>query len=113
VLASFLALQDPDAALTHWSKQGSVEFGESRSYTLYWMFSLKEMGSPDLGVSPDTPLYSAFKRASGERTYLVYNTHDTTLHVTFSSGQVLDVPARSLARLRGASVAMMPARGAL
>ena len=100
VLASYLALEDPDAALARWSKQGTVNNGETRSHTLFWMLSLKEMGSPDFSVTADTPLYSVFKRPDGERTYVAYNAHDAPLHVTFSTGKTLEVPARSLAHTR-------------
>ena len=100
VLASYLALADGDAGLAYWSKRGSVEFGETRTRTLYWLHSLREMGSPDLSVTADTPLYSVFKDKSGARTYLAYNARDTAIRVTFSTGKVLDVAPRSLARAR-------------
>jgi hypothetical protein len=62
------------------------------------MFSLKEMGRPDLSVTADTALYGVFKSPSGTMTYLAYNAHDTPLHVTFSTGKTLDVAPRSLGR---------------
>ncbi|MCC7200859.1 MAG: glycoside hydrolase [Gammaproteobacteria bacterium] len=100
VLASYLALADGDAGLAYWSKRGSVEFGETRTRTLYWLHSLREMGSPDLSVTADTPLYSVFRDKAGSRTYLAYNARDTAIRVTFSTGKVLDVAPRSLARAR-------------
>jgi endoglucanase Acf2 len=99
-LASGLALADADAALARWNKQGSVESGETRSRTLFWMLSLKELGPPDFAVTADTPLYAVFSRQDGVRTYLAYNARDTPLTVTFSTGKVLAVPPRSLARSR-------------
>ncbi len=98
VLAEYTALADPDAGLARWNKQGVVEFGETRTHALYWMLSLKEMGSPDFAVTADTPLYSVFKTPAGARTYLAYNAHTEPLHVTFSDGKTLDVPAKSIAR---------------
>jgi len=98
VLASYLALADADAALARWNKQGTVENGETRSHTLFWISSLQEMGSPDFTVTADTPLYSVFKNSAGTRTYIAYNAHDTPIHVSFSSGVSLDVPAHALAR---------------
>jgi endoglucanase Acf2 len=97
-LAACLALADPDAALRRWNEQGSVESGETRSHTLFWLLSLAEMGRPDFSVTADTPLYAVFKDAKGARTYLAYNARDTALRVSFSSGKVLDVAPHSLAR---------------
>jgi endoglucanase Acf2 len=98
VIASYAALADADFGASLWNRKGSVEGGETRSHTLYWLSSLKEMGQPDFSVTADTPLYAVFKDASGKRTYLAYNARSTPIRVTFSSGQTLDVPARSLAR---------------
>ena len=100
ILVSYLALADPGAALAMWKRRGSVESGETRTRTLYWMNSLKEMGSPDFAVTADTPLYAVFKDASGARTYLAYNAGAEAKRVTFSSGKTVDVPARSLVRTR-------------
>lgn len=99
-LAACLALADPDAALARWNEQGSVESGETRSHTLYWILSLKEMGAPDFSVTADTPLYAVFKDSKNARTYLAYNARDTARRVSFSNGKVLEVPPHSLARAR-------------
>jgi endoglucanase Acf2 len=103
VIASYLALADPQAALARWNKQGSVENGETRSHTLFWMSSLEEMGEPDPSVTADTALYSVFKAPNGTRTYLAYNAHDAPLHVTFSTNRTLDVPPHSIARASDAA----------
>jgi endoglucanase Acf2 len=100
VLASYLALADPDAALALWNRRGSVEFGETRTRTLFWLLSLKEMGTPDFSVTADTPLYAVFKDQGGARTYLAYNAKDAPLRVTFSTGKTVEVAPRSLARTR-------------
>jgi len=100
VLVSFFALADPDAALALWNRRGSVEFGDTRTRTLYWVHSLQEMGLPDFTVTADTPLYAVFKDKSGAPTYLAYNARDTATRVTFSTGKTMDVPARSLVRSR-------------
>lgn len=100
VLASYAALADPGTGLQLWNRKGSVEFGETRSHTLHWLASLQEMGTPDLSVTADTPLYAVFKDRSGARTYLAYNAHDKPLRVTFSTGKTVDVAPRSLARTR-------------
>jgi endoglucanase Acf2 len=98
VLASYRALSDPEAALRQWDKHSYVEWGETRTHTLYWISSLKELGRPDLGVTADTPLYAVFSR-DGVRTYLAYNARDAALKVTFSDGKVIDVAPHSLARV--------------
>jgi len=103
VIASYLALADPAGALARWNKQGSVENGETRAHTLFWILSLQEMGSPDWSVTADTPLYSVFKMPGGTRTYLAYNAHDAPLHVTFSTKRTLDVPPHSVARTSDAA----------
>jgi endoglucanase Acf2 len=100
VLASYLALADPDAGLAMWRKYGSVEFGDTRTRTLYWILSLKEMGTPDFSVTADTPLYAVFKDKAGAQTYLAYNAGSTPIRVTFSTGKTVDVSPRSLARAR-------------
>jgi endoglucanase Acf2 len=100
VIASYAALGDPDTGLTLWNKKGTVEFGETRSHTLHFLYSLKEMGPPDFSVTADTPLYAAFKDKNDVRTYLAYNARDSAIHVTFSTGKTVDVPPHSLARTR-------------
>jgi endoglucanase Acf2 len=100
VVASYAALGDPDAGLALWNRRGSVEAGETRSHTLYWLSSIKEMGAPDFSVTADTPLYAVFKDKSGTRTYLAYNARNSAIRVTFSTGKSVDVPPRTLVRIR-------------
>jgi endoglucanase Acf2 len=98
IIASYAALADADFGASLWDRRGNVEAGETRSHTLHWLESLKEMGRPDFTVTADTALYAVFRKQDGERTYLAYNARSTPLRVTFSTGQTLDVPPRSLAR---------------
>jgi endoglucanase Acf2 len=100
VIASYAALGDPDEGFALWNRRGTVEAGETRSRTLYWLSSLKEMGTPDFSVTADTPLYAVLKDESGTRTYLAYNARNSAIHVTFSTGKTVDVPPRSLVRSR-------------
>ncbi len=100
VIASYAALGDPEAGSALWNRRGSVEAGETRSRTLYWLSSLREMGTPDLSVTADTPLYAVFKDKGGARTYLAYNARNSAIKVTFSTGKTVDVPARSLVRVQ-------------
>jgi endoglucanase Acf2 len=97
--ASFLALADPDAALAKWKPKGDTELGETRSHTLYWMLSLKDMGTPNFSITADTPLYTVFQKPSGRHTYLAFNASEKAVEVHFSDGKVLTVAARSLGRL--------------
>ncbi len=99
VFAQYLALADPAEALKTWERWGSVELGASRSYTLHFMLSLEAMGTPDFGVTADTPLHAVFKRADGSRTYLAFNARKTPLEVRFSDGKRLKVAPGTLARL--------------
>ena len=65
---------------------------------VFWLLSLKEMGTPDFGVTADTSLYSVFRAAGGGRTYLAYNAGATPLKVTFSDGTILEVAPHSAGR---------------
>jgi endoglucanase Acf2 len=98
LFAKYMALTDPQAGLHMWDRWGAVELGDTRSHTLHFILSLDDMGPPDFSVSADHVLYAVFKRADGKRTYLAYNTGNTARTVTFSDGQVLEVPARKLAQ---------------
>ena len=98
ILMSYYALADPVAALEHWKPKGSVELGETRSHTLYWLLSLKEMGLPDFTVTADTTLYGVFHDKAGKRTYLAYNSGATPLEVNFSDGHSMIVRPGELKR---------------
>lgn len=98
ILMSYYALAEPAAALEHWKPKGSVELGETRSHTLYWLLSLKEMGTPDYNITADTALYSVFHGKDGKLTYMAYNPDDTVMTVHFSDGTTLAVQPHSLKR---------------
>jgi endoglucanase Acf2 len=100
IIASYAALGDAESGTSLWNRKGNVEWGETRSHTAYWLASLREMGTPDLSVTADTPLYAVFKDKSGARTYLAYNARSTPIKVTFSTGKSVDVAPRSLVRSR-------------
>ena len=96
VFAKYRALADPIGALAQWDRWGAVELGETRSHTLHYLLSLNAMGTPDLTVSADTPLYQVFKRADGSKTYLAFNAGKAPRTVTFSDGKVLTAPPGQL-----------------
>lgn len=98
IFAKYLALADPALALKTWDRYGSVNTGDSRTHTLHWMLSLEAMGTPDFGVTANTPLYSVLKRADGQRTYLAFNAGKAPVTVRFSDGKSLEVAPGALAR---------------
>ncbi len=98
ILNSYLALADPELALKSWNPKGSIETGETRTHTLHWLLSLKEMGIPDFSVTANTPFYSVFKNSNGTKKYLAFNPTQTDIDVKFSDGKNLKVPALRLVR---------------
>jgi hypothetical protein len=100
IFAKYLALSDPDAALSKWNPNGSVEDGDTRTHTLHWMLSLQSMGTPDFSVRADTPLYAVFRKPDGSRTYLAHNIGKSPIKVTFSDGKAMTVAPGSLGQLR-------------
>jgi endoglucanase Acf2 len=100
IFAKYLAIADPAQALKTWDRWGSVNTGDSRTHALHFMASLEIMGPPDFGVTADTALYSVFKRADGQRTYLAFNAGKTPITVRFSDGKTLAVPPGTLGQTR-------------
>jgi endoglucanase Acf2 len=98
LFAKYMALTDPAEGLKMWNRWGAVELGDTRTHALHFMLSLEKMGPPDFSVTADHVLHSVFKRSDGLRTYLAYNTGSQAKTVTFSDGQLLQVPPRSLAQ---------------
>ena len=98
IFAEYRALADPAAALAQWDRWGSFELGDTRTHALYWMLALQAMGTADLDVLADTPLYSVFRAADGRMTYLAYNAGSVPITVKFSDGKVLTVPPHVLGR---------------
>jgi len=98
VLISYYALAEPGPALEHWKPKGSVELGETRSHTFYWLLSLKEMGTPDFKITADTALYSVFHKPDDTVTRLAYNPGDAPITVHFSDGVALVVAPHTLSR---------------
>ncbi|TNF63474.1 MAG: hypothetical protein EP306_01105 [Burkholderiales bacterium] len=100
IFAKYLALADPEQALKSWDRWGSVNAGDSRTHALHFMLSLQAMGTPDFGVTANTPLYSVFRTADGRRTYLAFNAGQAPITVRFSDGKTLEVAPRALAQAR-------------
>ena len=100
IFQKYLALADPAKALSQWQRWGSVELGETRTSTLHWLLSLEAMGTPDLGITADAPLYAVFKRPDGARTYLAFNAGKAPIEVRFSDGKTLQVAPGRLVQSR-------------
>ncbi len=98
VFAKYLALADPAQGLASWNRWGAVELGETRTHTLHWLLSLNQLGVPEPGVSADTALHAVFKRADGQRTYLVFNAGKEAMTVRFSDGKTLSAAPGVLTR---------------
>lgn len=98
IFAKYLALVDPEQALSSWNRKGAVEQGETRSATLHWLLSLRELGTPDFSVTADHPLHTVLKHTDGRRTHLAYNAGLKAVTVRFSDGVVLEVRPGQLAR---------------
>jgi endoglucanase Acf2 len=97
IFAQVQALVSPDDALAQWNRNGSLEFGETRSHILYWLLSFKELGAPDFTVSADCTLYGVFNNGH-EKHHLAYNPTDEQMTVHFSDGVSLMVPPHALTK---------------
>lgn len=98
IYAEYYALMDARKAESFWRDRGSVEAGESRTHTLYWINSLQALGTPRQNITADTPLYAVFERADGVRQHLAFNPGAEPVTARFSDGFRLTVPPHSLAQ---------------
>ncbi|NYF55839.1 glycosyl hydrolase [Micromonospora purpureochromogenes] len=94
ILWQFLALGDPDAALTKLRANPGYtpEEGESRAHTFHWIRNLAALGQVDTAVTANHPLAAVFTR-NGARTYVASNITAAPLTVTWSDGTRLTVAA--------------------
>jgi endoglucanase Acf2 len=98
IFAKYMALADPEQGLKRWDRWGSVNAGDSRTHAFHFISSLQAMGTPDFGVTANTPLYSVFRKPDGQRTYLAFNAGQQPIQVRFSDGTTLAVAPRTLAQ---------------
>lgn len=102
IYASLLALKNPVMALESWSPRGSVEVGETRSRTFFWLYALAEMGVPDSSVWANVMSHTVFMDpTTKKKTYLAYNPSDKPLEVRFSDGVSMSVEPKKVARFVG------------
>lgn len=94
ILWEYLALGDPDAALTKYRANPNFtsEEGETKAHTFAWIRNLAALGNVDPATTADYPLASVFTKA-GHRTYVVSNVSALALTVRFSDGKVVQAAA--------------------
>ncbi len=99
LLWEYLALADPNLALSHYFADSGYEpfDGESRAHTLHWLFNLKKMGRVETTILADTPTYAVFRDPGGDLTYVAYNAGSTERLVTFTDGFSFTVGPRAMA----------------
>lgn len=95
VLWQYLALSDPDRALSYYLQDPNYERfdGESRAHTLHWLYNMKKMGHPHFEVTADIPTYAVFMDDANQKTYIAYNASGSVRKVRFSDGYEMNVPA--------------------
>ena len=99
LLWEYLALADPNLALSHYFADSGYEpfDGESRAHTMHWLFNLKKMGQVETAILADTPTYAVFRDQAGDLTYVAYNAGSADRLVTFTDGFSFTVGPRELA----------------
>src|SRR6056297_31706 len=98
VLWEYLALSDPDRALSYYYADINYEpfDGESRAHTLHWLQNMKKMGVRDTSTYANVPTYSVFRNDDGVKTYAAFNPGSLQMDVVFSDGYTMTVPAGEL-----------------
>ncbi len=99
ILWEYLALADPNLALSHYFADSNYTpfDGESRAHTLHWLYNLKKMGRPDTTIFADISTYAVFRSPAGELTYVAYNAGAQDRLVSFTDGFSMIVGPRQLA----------------
>ncbi|OAN59891.1 glycosyl hydrolase [Sphingomonas sp. TDK1] len=90
-----LALADPEAALADYLANPQYEDGkgeEARAYTLQWIETLVQLGTPDLSITSNSNFAVAFNK-KGVKSYTAFNPGTTETTITFSDGTKLTVGA--------------------
>ncbi|MCB1184178.1 carbohydrate-binding protein [bacterium] len=99
VLWEYLALADPNLALSHYFADSGYEpfDGESRAHTLHWLFNLKKMGRVETGIRADIATHAVFRDPAGDLTYVAWNAGAAARMVTFTDGFSFTVEPGELA----------------
>ncbi len=92
----YLAMADPDRALTYFNPDCEPEAGESKAHAYHMIMAFQKYGTPDLSVSGNLPLCAVFTDADGNKTYTAFNTQNQAKEVTFSDGTKIEAKAGEL-----------------
>lgn len=98
VLWEYLALADPEQALSYYNNDPSYEVfdGESRAHTFHWLHNINTLGIRDTVTHANIPTYSVFEDEDGYKTYSAYNPSSSDRDVSFTDGFSFTVPAREM-----------------
>jgi len=91
----YLAMSDPDSALSSWSRTADEEGGESRAHTYHFMKTMDHYGTPNLEVTGDEKLSAVFEK-NGVRSYCAFNPSDQAKRITFSDSAWIEVAPHSI-----------------
>ena len=93
----YRAIENPADAINQFNARAAAftpEAGNSKAMTYHWIHNLNALGTTDLSVTADTPIYAVFKKGTA-KTYVAYNMSSQSKTVRFSDGMTLSVPANS------------------
>jgi endoglucanase Acf2 len=95
---SVKALYDSQGAIQEFNSHENYtpEAGESKAHTYHWIHNIHALGQVDHRITANIPTYQVFNK-NGIRTHVAYNPSGKPIHVLFSDGVSLTVPAKSVA----------------
>ncbi len=103
VWSAYLALANPDTAISYWQPGADEEGGESRAHTYQYIYSLKEYGTPDTSVTSNAAMSAVFNK-DGVKTYAVFNAGKAAMEVTFSDGIKVNAQPGQMTLLKGTDI---------
>jgi endoglucanase Acf2 len=105
VMWEYLSFIDAKRAIELYDSypERALKFGISDAQTYHWLHAMNALGIVDTTVLSDNPLAAAFNK-DGEMIYVAHNYMDEDIIVQFSDGYELEVPARSMATSKDASI---------
>ncbi|NBI30090.1 glycosyl hydrolase [Chengkuizengella marina] len=89
----YRAIENPEDAINQYNARENVytpEGGNSKANTYHWIHNLNAVGTQDVSITADYPIYAVFKK-DNQLTYVAYNMTGQTRDVTFSDGTVITV----------------------
>ncbi|MCL4360871.1 glycosyl hydrolase [Candidatus Dependentiae bacterium] len=102
------ALYDPAGAINKFNTiPYTIEAGESKAHTYYWIHNLNVLGRLNKTVTANVPSYNVFTN-NNVKTYVAHNFGTNPITVQFSDGAKLNVPARATATGNGTDVIITP-----